>query len=143
MHTSCNNPDYNGGYELFATIGSWVYPQVNFTGHDFDPMANDNDRVRDEDKVAAYLSTGYFASPESVNDGSFDNHDFFDTTLAPLTVEVAGGLCNIPLGTSVVKVNLEGCDSALYEQRFTQNGYTGSCKFLVKSNFFPRNTHHI
>ncbi len=126
---SYTNPDENGWYDLFATIGSWVYPQVNFTGHDFEPMTAEG--VRNEDKAALYLSTGFFASPESVNDGSFDNHNFFDTTLAKLRTEVAGGLCNIPLGISEVRVNIEGCDPTLYEQTFSQDGYDGSCEFFV------------
>ncbi len=78
-------------------------------GHSFEPMARDingddpSKMVRDDLRASRYI-TGYFASSEAVQQGEFANHDFYDTTLAPLTVEVAGGLCDIELGTALIQV---------------------------------------
>lgn len=79
-----------GLYSLKANIGTWVYPKVIMNGRKFDPM--------DDSKGAIYTEKGFFASSEAVQTGDFSDHDFFDTTLAQLHVEVAGGLCDIRLG---------------------------------------------
>ena len=62
--------------------------QVNLTGHTFEPV--------DPSKNDEY-SNGLEASFEALGDGSFEDHDFFDTTTASLNVTVAGGgeCCNI------------------------------------------------
>lgn len=79
-------------------------------GHSFEPVTRDingddpSKMIRDTVRAIQYNITGYFASSEGVQQGEFANHDFYDTTLAPLTVEVAGGLCDIELGTAVIQV---------------------------------------
>ena len=57
--------------------------QVNLTGHTFEPV----DQTK---KIRQYLK-GLEASFEALSSGSFDDHDFYDTTIETLNVAVAGG----------------------------------------------------
>jgi len=125
----CTETDKDGQYSLYALVGSMVYPTVNLTGHTFEPLGQDG--REDSDKTFEYRK-GIKASVEALRNGLFDDHDFFDTTLESLNVTVAGGVCDIFLGVATIKVTLEGCDKALYEQHFTQA--STSEKWLVPAH---------
>ena len=107
--------DENGDYTLYPLVGTTVYPDVSMEGHDFQPWSIGAGR-----EVAKYFR-GLKISQKGAGSGSFRNHNFVDTTLADLIVEIAGGACNIDLGESEVEVSVNGCSQDTYAQQFTQN----------------------
>ena len=86
---ACIDTNHNGEYSLSTVIGTLVYPQVDYPGHTFEPMGSD--RRKDGDRKYKYRNFGILASFSALSKGELIRHDLFDTTLAPLDVEVAGG----------------------------------------------------
>lgn len=48
--------------------------------------------------------TGFLITESGYENGEYNGHNFVDTSKEELIVEVAGGLCNIPLGKSTIEV---------------------------------------
>ena len=92
----CVKTDASGYYEANVVIGS-IITSVNIAYH------------RHEFKQAEHNWSNYRDGLLITADGVFINNDFVDITTSDLVVEVAGGLCNLPVGKSSVTINILGC----------------------------------
>ena len=91
--------------------------KVTMQGHIFRPVNGEN--------IIDY-HVGVPATFTNALSGAFQDHDFVDTTLTQITVEVAGGVCNKELGTATIDVRVDGCDAQLYNEKFSQPGFLGA-----------------
>jgi len=85
----------DGSFTLPVILGSTVdYVKVDYHGHAFLPSPNSN----------------FIAGQKIKESGFYGNNDFIDTSKAHLFVEVVGGLCDRGIGTSIIQINIPGCD---------------------------------
>jgi hypothetical protein len=108
----CVFTDYKGEFEAPAVIGSKVSLKVNFHNHAFIPTFDNSWDYDNGIKV-------------DINN-RYERHDFMDMTKAQLIVEVAGGLCNHALGTSIVEVKVSGC--ADWSETYPQDGFKAAIR---------------
>ncbi|GFH57847.1 hypothetical protein CTEN210_14323 [Chaetoceros tenuissimus] len=88
--------DATGYYEANVVIGTTVTSvNISYHGHDF--------------KKADHNTINYREGLLINTDRVFNNNDFVDETRAELVIEVAGGLCNLPVGDSRATINVMGC----------------------------------
>ena len=93
----CVETDSEGFYELPAVIGTRVTVELVYKNHTFVPF-DPSDGQKYEDGILIKA------------DGDYRGNDFQDTTRTTLLVQVAGGLCDLLLGVSTVKIGIVGCD---------------------------------
>ena len=93
----CVETDSLGVYELPAVIGTRVTVELVYKEHTFVPLDPSN-RQKYKDGILIKA------------DGDYGNNNFQDTTRTTLRVQVAGGLCDLPLGVSTVEIGIIGCD---------------------------------
>jgi len=96
----CVETDAEGRYSLPATIGTRVYPKVQFADHEFVHLTErevDYNRTREIERNGIYVTE---------SGSGLRNLDFLDANTTDLIVEVAGGPCDFVLGNSVVEVKL-------------------------------------
>lgn len=104
----CVESDVEGIFNLPVVIGSTVNRlDFSYKNHVFQPRSTDKD-----------FGAGIVISAEGA---PYNDYDFEDVTKAKLHVEVAGGLCNKQLGTSLIKISVAGCDWD--PQPITQSGW--------------------
>lgn len=94
----CTETDSDGEYELPAVIGTIVSPYVTFRNHTFAPY---------DPSQQVIFDTGI----EVKADGIYEGYNLQDTTLANVTIEVAGGLCDRTLGKTTILMTMQGCSS--------------------------------
>ena len=85
--------------------------------HDFRYIGNPQSNV-------PINTTGFTITETGYNQNDYEGHDFTDMTTQNMIVEVAGGLCNIPLGTSTLMVKFVSLPDCHWE--ISQDGYQGS-----------------
>lgn len=78
-------------------------------------------KTYDHERANTYNGAGIHITTHNRQDGLLSQQDFYDTSTAKLSVELAGGACNLHLGKANVKVSLENCDEDIYHQVFIQN----------------------
>lgn len=108
----CGETNSVGYYELPVIIGSRVDSvEPSYHGHEFQPSSNPNYDIAN----GVVIEAG----------GYYGNNDFMDVEKAGLVVDVVGGLCDIPLGTSSITTTIVGCNWDGGEP-YTQDGNTNN-----------------
>jgi len=92
----CVTTNGTGHYSLPAVIGTTVSPQVNYHDHEFRAVNPENEIL---------ISQGIRIDAK----GAYEGFDLVDVTTTSLAIEVAGGFCNHKLGTSDVRLTIQGC----------------------------------
>ena len=109
---NCVETNLDGTYELPATLGTTVYPEVAYSDHEFHPTKSG---------MSNMYRNGILISEEKYLANEYEGHNFIDNTTETLIVEVAGGLCNIPLGRSTIHMSIVSNPNCKWE--FSQKGY--------------------
>jgi len=117
----CDETDGQGKYELPAVLGMVVtvalrMPGINGT-HSFERVADGIEGTVMQDTDGNFVET--FAISE---DKVWESVDYQDVTMDTLNVEVAGGLCKRPLGTSTVHIGYPSCPTWVQEETLTHTG---------------------
>ena len=68
--------------------------------------------------------TGFLITEDGYTSQEYEGHDFVDTSKDELIVEVAGGLCNIPLGQSRIRITFQSHPDCYW--LVSQSGYKRS-----------------
>lgn len=95
---SCRETDADGAFNLALPIGSIVHNiTVSYFNHEFSPAVTN--------PFSSRYDSGIVIDPRN----TYIGNDFVDLTIAPVEIDVVGGLCNKTMGTAFIKVSILGC----------------------------------
>ena len=99
LKLACKKSDSSGHFNLPLPIGSIVHNiTISYFDHEFSPASNNPYALKYQD--------GIIIDPKI----DYSKNNFVDMSIAPINVDVAGGLCNKTLGTAYIKYSILGCN---------------------------------